>query len=299
MATVQPGARLALQNVLYLTDFSEPSEAVLPFASAIAREYGSKIYAYHVMIPSSYAYMTPDIAMDSINAQEEVAETELKRIGSQLSGLQHECIMERGTGVWRSLEEFVESHAVDLIVLGTHGRTGSEKLLLGSVAEEVFRRSQVPVLTVGPWAYRDTHRGARFHTVLFASDFSPESLAAAPYAFSMAQENQAPLILLYVIKPSKGTLTDLGQQGAESEAVSRLLRLIPAGAEAWCRPEAIVRTGNPADEILAAARERHADLIVLGLHDHGEHLGAATHLGRTTAHKIVSHATCPVLTVRR
>jgi nucleotide-binding universal stress UspA family protein len=74
--------------------------------------------------------------------------------------------------------------------------------------------------------------------------------------------------------------------------------LIPKDAELWCRPETVVKYGNPADEILEVARKHGADLIVLGVRDAGKRLGAATHLERRTAHKVVAHAHCPVLTVR-
>jgi nucleotide-binding universal stress UspA family protein len=298
MASVQLGARFALKNILYLTDFSEPSEAVLPFATAIAREYGSTVYAFHVMIPQIYTYMTPDLADASLTAQEEAAQAELQRIASHLAGLSHECIVERAISVWPTLERAIKDYKIDLIVLGTHGRTGAQKLLMGSVAEEVFRQAHVPVLTVGPLARRDTHKSAQFRNVLFAADFSPASVAAAPYAISMAQENQARLLLLHVMKEPENQRTEKELQDAVSSATAQLHELVPESAEAWCKPETIVLTGNPADKILEAARERHADLIVVGLHDHHGHLAAATHLARTTAHKIVANATCPVLTVK-
>jgi nucleotide-binding universal stress UspA family protein len=78
----------------------------------------------------------------------------------------------------------------------------------------------------------------------------------------------------------------------------QLYETVPEAADLWCRPEATVRFGNPADRILEAAEEHEADLIVLGVRDAAGRLGAATHLERTTAHKVVAHAGCPVLTVR-
>lgn len=298
MASVQLGARFALKNILYLTDFSEPSEAVLPFAAEIAREYGSTIYAFHVMIPQIYTYMTPDLADASLTAQDEAAQAELHKIASQLAGISHECVVERGVSVWPALENAIKDYKIDLVVLGTHGRTGTQKLLMGSVAEEVFRQSRVPVLTIGPWAKRHMHKSAQFHNVLFAADFSPASVAAAPYAISMAQENQARLLLLNVMKEPERGATEKAVQDAVSNATAQLHELVPESAESWCKPETIVLTGNPADKILEAARERHADLIVVGLHDYAGHLAAATHLARSTAHKIVANATCPVLTVK-
>jgi len=294
----QAGARVTLKNILFLTDFSEPSEAALPFAAAVAREYGAKVYAYHALIPAAYVYTTPELVQTGIEAQEEAAEVNMKRAEAQLVGVPHEMIVERTTGIWPSLEQAIVDYNADLIVLGTHGRTGAEKLLLGSVAEEVFRRARVPVLTIGPRAQRSIHTGAKFHNVLYATDFSKESLAAAPYAISMAEENQAHLVLLHVMKPSTTPLSEREAQDILSNATFQLNEIVPASAELWCTAEAIVREGHPAEKILEAAKEKGADLIVLGVRDRAGHLGAATHLERATAHKVVAHAACPVLTVR-
>ena len=299
MASAQVGVRFTFKNVLFLTDFSEPSEVALPFAISIAREYGSRVHALHVLIPQVYACTTPYLNVASIQAQEEAAQNEMERVGSQLGGLAHECIIERGTGVWPSLERAIQEYDIDLIVLGTHGRTGVQKLLMGSVTEEVFRRSHVPVLTVGPKVAGAVHNGAKFHRVLFATDFRRDSLAAAPYAVSLAQENQARLILLHVIKEPEAGLTERSKQDAASNAAFQLNDLVPTAALLWCRTETVVQTGNPAEVILRTAQDRDADLIVIGLHDTHGPLGAATHLERTTAHKVVVHSACPVLTVRQ
>lgn len=298
MANVAVGARVTVKNILYLTDFSEPSEAALPFAISVAREYGAKVHAFHVLIPTVYTYETPDLIGVALEAQEEAARENMQRVESQLAGLPHESIIERGTAIWPWLVEALNDHAIDLIVLGTHGRTGAQKLLLGSVAEEVFRRSHVPVLTIGPAEHSGAHKAAKFRRVLFATDFTAESLAAAPYALSMAQENDAALILLHVMKEPETRLTDRAAEDAKSKALYQLHEIVPATAELWCRPQAVVQFGNPAEQILRVAKERDADLIVLGIRDAGGFVGAATHLERTTAHKVVVHAPCPVLTVR-
>jgi nucleotide-binding universal stress UspA family protein len=294
----EAGARVALNNILYLTDFSEPSEAALPFAAAVAREYGAKVIAYHALIPAAYTYTAPELVQTGFEAQEEAAENNMKRAGAELVGVPHEMVVERSAGIWPSLEQAIKDYNADLIVLGTHGRTGAEKLLLGSVAEEVFRRARVPVLTIGPGARRSAHAGAKFRKVLYATDFSKESLAAAPYAISMAEENQARLILLHVMKPSPTPRSERETQDLLSNATFELHEIVPASAELWCTAEAIVREGNAAEKILETAKEKGVDLIVLGVRDRKGHLGAATHLERATAHKVVAHAACPVLTVR-
>lgn len=298
MTTASASSRIALKNIIYLTDFSEPSEAALPFAAAIAREYGSKIYLLHIILPTTtYVLTTPEMLPSAIDTQEETALEAMRQVESQFVGLPYETIVERGVGVWPELARTIEDCGIDLIVLGTRGRTGAQKFLLGSVAEEIFRRSPVPVLTIGPHVPTGTHQGARFHRVLFATDFKAESLAAAPYAISLAQENQARLVLLHVMRECGQGKDEKLRELSVAEAMYQLHQTVPEDAELWCRAEPMVRFGNPGDRILEAASERGADLIVLGVRDAAGRLSAATHLERTTAHKVVAYAECPVLTV--
>lgn len=297
MKAAQAGSRVALRNILFLTDFSEPSQRALPFALAMAREFGARLHALHVIIPQPYTYTTPELMDLAIKAQEECAEASMQQVDAQMAGLVHRTGILRGTGVWSSLAEAMNECSADMLVLGTHGRTGPQKLLLGSVAEEIFRLSAVPVLTIGPEVRSSTHTAAHFRRVLLAMDFSEESKAAVPYAISLAQENQAELVLLHVIPERKGQ-EHRPTEISVANAMHELYELVPPEAELWCRPEPAVRYGEAAPTILAAAEELGADLIVLGVRSAAGRLGAATHLERAVAHKVVAHAKCPVLTVR-
>jgi nucleotide-binding universal stress UspA family protein len=297
---VESGSRISLKNILFLTDFSEPSEAALPFAAAIARGYGARVYALHVLMPAPYVYTTPELTVAAIEAEEENAKSEMRRVESQLAGLSNEIIVEQGIRVWDAVRQAIKDHAIDLVVLGTHGRTGVEKFLLGSVAEEIFRRSPVPVLTIGPGVRSSTHNGGRFNRVLFATDFMAESVAAAPYALSLARENHARLVLLHVMRkpePRNGNEESRFELSV-AEAIQQLYDTVGKDVDVDGPPEVAVEYGEPAERIVEAAKQRHADLIVLGVRDAAERIGAATHLGRATAHRVVAHAACPVLTVR-
>ncbi|MGA8269960.1 MAG: universal stress protein [Candidatus Sulfotelmatobacter sp.] len=295
MKNVKAGARISLTNILYLTDFSESSEIAFPYACAIAHEYGAKVHAVHVLLPDPYVSMTPELAVEVNEAQEQTANANMREIGTRFGSLAHETVVEKGLAVWSRIERTICDRNIGLIVLGTRGRTGVQKLLLGSVAEEIFRNSKVPVLTIGPSVRKTAPQEIPFHSVLLATDFAPSSLAAVPYAFSLAEENQAYLFLLHVI-PHLKKEEMLGQLSV-ADAMHQLYGLIPRGADLWCRPEPSVEYGVPAEKILAVAHQREADLIVLGIR-RTEHRGLATRLGRTTAHHVVSHAAAPVLTVR-
>ena len=294
MNPLDTGTRISLNSILFLTDFSEPSEAALPFAIAIAREFGATIHALHVLIPSPY--LTPSTVPVMVELQEENAESKMQRVEAQLTGVPHDAALVRGTDIWSAVEQNIARCSADLIVLGTQGRTGAEKLLLGSVAEEIFRQATIPVLTIGPAVRNGIHNGARFNCVLFATDFSAESAAATPFAVALAEENQARLALVHVI-PNLGSGAKLSPEAhSVANVMYRLHGLISEDVELWSRPEAIVEYGDTAERILEAAKRRAADLIVMGVR-HGR-LGAATHLERSVAHKVVAHAPCPVLTIR-
>jgi nucleotide-binding universal stress UspA family protein len=228
MTIVQTSKRIALNKILFLTDFSDSSETAVPFATSIARAYGSTIYALHVLLPSAYAHVAPEEAASLLDDEEDRARAEMERVEAQFSGLPNELTIERGPGVWPVLAEVLKQREIDLIIMGTHGRTGIQKLLLGSSAEEIFRRSHAPVLTIGPAVRSGSHSAGRFRCVLFATDFNAVSAASVSFAVSLAQENQSRLVLLHAIpKPKPGKAERDGDLSV-AEALHQLQELVPA-----------------------------------------------------------------------
>jgi len=290
-----PGSeKLVVHDILYLTDFSRSSDAALPCAKALARAYGGTVHALHVLVPDVFTYMTPDAPAAAFDLQEEAAAAELKKLEKRLSGIPYSAEIVRAADVWSGVQTTLHERTADLIVLGTHGRSRLGRFVLGSSAEQILRQSPVPVLVVGPAHGRIPGEG-HFQRVVFPSDFTPQSLAAAHYALSVAEENRARLTLLHVIEKDKKEHRESGGNLSIAEALHRLHEMVPAGSELSCRPETIVEHGEPAARILGAAKEKNADLIVLGVRGNGSF--AATHLDNT-AHKIIMRSACPVLTVR-
>jgi nucleotide-binding universal stress UspA family protein len=298
MQTLTVSKRTTLKNILFLTDFSEPSVTALPFAAMIARAYGAKVTALHVLVPSVYTYMTPEVGASLLDVEADVAKTEMSCVEASLMGLPRETMIERNIGVWPVLSKRLEEGDIDLIVMGTHGRTGLNKAVFGSSAEEVFRRSNVPVLTIGPAVRMGGHNGGRFHCVLFATDFNAVSNTAASYAASLAQENHSRLVLLHVLPAPKPGKANKAVELSVAEALHRVENLLPPDAELWCRPEPMVEHGKPGAQILAVADRCGADLIVLGVRGMDTLSGIATRVERATAYEVAAHAHCPVLTVR-
>jgi nucleotide-binding universal stress UspA family protein len=296
METAPVSKRIVLKNILFLTDFSGPSTIALPYVAMIARAYGAKVTVLHVVAPCAYTYMAQEEAATLLDAEEDVAKDEMRRVEAGLAGLPRETMIERNVGVWPALSKIVEKGEIDSIVLGTHGRTGMKKVVLGSTAEEVFRRTSVPVVTIGP-AVRAAggHNGGRFQCVLFATDFNSVSGSAASYAVSLAQENQSRLVLLHVLPAPKSRKS---VELSVAEALHRVEDLLPRDAELWCRPEPVVEHGQASGQILAIAERCGADLIVLGVRGIDTFTKLVTRVERATAYDVIVHAPCPVLTVR-
>lgn len=146
-------------------------------------------------------------------------------------------------------------------------------------------------LTVGPLSPEEPPRDSEFTEILFVTDFGPESNAAASCAISLAQEIQAHLTLLHVIADTM-VRPDLVESSEQL-----LLKVIPPEAELRCEPRLALEQGAAAEKILEVANGKKMDLIVLGVHRR-DFAGVATHLPIAIAYKVVTHARCPVLTVR-
>ncbi len=289
-------ARVSLKNILFATDFSPAAESALPYATGLAKQYGGKVHALHVRLPATYPVVGPEAMPQIIEAAEEQAKSEARQLHEMLAGVPHEVTVGEGD-IWTMISDIVRAQKIDLLVIGTHGRTGVSRALLGSVAEEIFRGAMCPVLTVGPHVSKDTERRLQMKEILYATDFSPESLEALPYALSLAQEHQARLTLLHVVGKAKVGELVHAEQYAES-TLRQLKAMVPAAAQPWCELNYQIEHGQESEKIMEVADALGADLIVLGVRGQEAGLGAATHILQSVAHHVVTHARCPVLTVR-
>ena len=296
MNTTATKTRISLKNILYATDFSPAAEAALPYALGLAKQYGATVHSVHVRLPATYPIVGPEAMPYIIEASEEQVKLETQQMDEMLRDVPHDVSVFEGD-LWSTIAEIIGEKKIDLIVLGTHGRTGFGRAVLGSVAEEIFRKAPRAVLTVGPRVSKDTNRRLAMKQILFATDFSTDSLEALPFAVSLAQEHQARLTLLHVIEPAK--TGELVHPEIYTESNMRQLRkLVPPEADCWCEPQFKIERGHAPEKILETAIAIGADLIVLGVRSVEGRLGASTHILRRTAHEVVTKAECPVLTVR-
>ena len=305
---------IEIQRILCPIDFSEFSRPALAHAVAIAGWYESSLALLHVwpfipvvaIPPGSGVLPSPPTLSPEERGR---LAADLKRLGEDAGAdLSLDVAVVEGQTAVEILRVAGEMPA-DLVVMGSHGRSGFERLLLGSVTEKVVRKALCPVLTVPrPTSEAGPEAPALFKRIVCAIDFSDCSLHALHYAMSLAQEADARLILVHVIErpstigPGADDMAFPGPRSlqeyvaiAEQEARTRLEDVVPDEVRAYCKVDTVLATGKPYREILRVAAESQADLLVVGTHGRG----AVDRMlfGSTTQH-LVRQAACPVLTLR-
>jgi len=308
---------IEIQRILCPIDFSEYSRHAVDHAVALARQYESTITALHVFptVPvMAYApgmpgfdpiVLTPTLRDQLLVDLKGFIDTE------STPGVPMEPVIREGDPVSEILSQATDMNA-DLLVMGTHGRSGFERLLLGSVTEKILRKASCPVLTV-PRRHPDAVPGTPvlFKQILCPVDFSDCSLEALKYALSLAQEGDAHVTVLHVIGDELEVTPDAYgaiimndlesladfRKRHEDDARQRLKEAVPESVAEYCSVETVVSRGaKPSREILRLAAEQRTDLIVVGVQGRGA--VDLVFFGSTTNH-VVREATCPVLTVRR
>ena len=295
-----------IRRILCPVDFSDDSRHAIDHAVVIARWYGASITALHVYDP----LFLPVPGVVTMAGASLPGEDEITRI-RQLATAWFRPAVDAGIAVDVRIElgpaspqilACAGSLAADLIVLGTHGATGFDHLVLGSVTEKVLRKATCPVLTVPPRA--SAKSTLPFKRLLCPVDFSDSSIASLQMAFSLAEEGDAELTILHVVDwpfdddgmAVRSVNPSVYQHERELAMIARLETLVPDSVRVWCRPTTRLGHGKPYREILGVAAEDGADLIVMGVH--GRNALDLMLFGSTT-NQVVRRATCPVLSVRR
>ena len=286
---------ITIRRILCPTDFSELSKAALAQAAALARWYEAEIMLLPVAPAASARprWCTSQPLALSGDAGEGAATCTRLRSPRARSGSRVRIDLCEGSPRPRS--SIPRTRAIDLIVMGTHRRHGLESWVLGSVTEAVLLASPCPVVTIAPRSRLAPT--AAFDIILCPVDFSPTSERTAHEAGLLAAETRAHLVFLHVIERVGGPPGPVPpgfdrnayRVDAEDTVRRRLLRLRPAGG--GHSVENAVSWGGPDREILRAARERYAGLIVMGAP--GGPMDST--LFGSTAHKVVRRASCPVL----
>lgn len=298
-----------IREILCPTDFSEASRHALDHAMVIAKWYGSRITALHVIHVPLVPEPPPSVlvagvagATTTVTSTFQLCEEDVRAWiePARRAGIRTDVWVDEGNTAGRILEQAL-SRRTDLIVLGTHGLSGVDRAMLGSVTEKVLRKASCPVLTVPPAV--ETAAEVPYRRLLCPVDFSESSLNALRHALSLAEEADASLTILHVFDwPRDGNLlverfdTQEFRRVVEDDARERLAGLVSDEARQWCNPSTTVAYGKPYREILELAAKEAIDLIVMGVR--GRNPLDLTLFGSTTNH-VVRRASCPVLTLRQ
>jgi nucleotide-binding universal stress UspA family protein len=296
---------LEIRRILCAVDFSDISRHALEHAFAFAKWYESRVTALHVMTPV-FAIEPPWLFAELAIRPRTQAERDAirARVSDWLqtattAGVQADALLEEGNPAQQILAS-AELLPADLIVIGTHGRGGYERFMLGSVAETVLRKAPCPVLTVPPRA--ESPAKLPYKRLLCPVDFSKPSLAALKFSFSIAKEADARLTILHVFEwspdedvPSSRFDAPEFRRAFETDARGRLESLVTDDVRVWCKPGIKIGYGKPYRQILEVAENEKTDLIVIGVR--GRNAFDLTLLGSTT-NQVVRRASCPVLTLR-
>lgn len=302
---------IELRQILCPVDFSEFSQRALDRAFAVARCYGSTVTALHVVspvpvaaLPGPYSFGSetpPPMVLPRTDPGVIIAQVQRLVDSEQVPGVPINILVEEASNVYREILSQADRLHADLVVMGTHGRSGFEHLFLGSTAEKVLRKARCPVMTV-PRKVPDAmpRETVPFTRILCAVDFSPSSKVALDFAISLASEANATLTLVHAIEVfphyhefSPPAAVDVTAWTVDAER--RLRQLVPDAVRARCTVNEVVSAGKAYREILALAAALDSDLIVMGVHGRG---AADLFFFGSTTHHVVREARCPVLTLR-
>jgi nucleotide-binding universal stress UspA family protein len=282
--------RLSIHKIICPTDFSDSAAAALAESLRLARWFGAKVIVLHVMpfavpVGGDVGYIPVPIANDGAVRKEKLLETRRFVDAMKHTGVPVEPMVREGNAS-EEIRRTVRETRADLVVMGTHGRSGFQRLTLGSVTEAVLLDPPAPVLTV----HRDVaHRKGLFRRIVCATDVSERTAHTLAVAMDLADEGAKRLTVLHVIE--EGRESSRGE--LERAALVALQTLIPDEARNSYRIEEHVAFGQADREILRVAAEEEADLVVMGSHHHGLLRG----LFGSTIRGVVRGAACPVLLV--
>ncbi len=288
-----------ITSILCPVDFSEFSINAYQYARSLAWHYKARLLLQHILYPLGPAgYDSNKEPYEEICRQIRCeAQEKIQRFARlhALTGIQPECVVQDGL-ITDLILCLAEERAASLIVMGTHGWRGIDRLMLGSVTERVLRRAHCPVLAVRKPAHHLTKsernpEPVHLRRMLLCSDFSDHAHRASQYAVSMAREYGAELTLVHVLEtfPSE---TDI--QNATAGVLDQLEQVVPADQRGGCHIRSVVRIGKPYQQIIQLALETETDLVIMGVRGRG---ALDTALFGSTTYRVIQLGSCPVLAV--
>lgn len=293
---------MTIQRILYATDLSSGSEPAWHEAKQLGRLFNAEILLVHVVpfvVLPTEGYFPPQLYDELVKSARREAESGFDRLLGSVaaSGLKVRIRLEDGAPAQRILEVANEERA-DVVIVGTHGRTGLQRAILGSVADRLVRQAPCPVVTVPPTL--GDKPGGKIRRICYATDFSPSARAAWPWAIAMASAADAEVDLVHV------TFSPVPDRHLSAEALGRIGHMLHEQGRAEAqrfleqspfpggRISVRLSHGDPGEQIVHQAQAQSADLIVMGTHGWS---GVVRWMLGSVAHHVIQAAPCPILTI--
>ena len=284
---------MKINKILCPVDFFPASEKAVLYAAGLAANYGAKVHLLHVVAPvAQTAYEYPLNLADIIKAMEETSAIELKRLVAKLKarGVKVESEVRSGD-IQDTIKRSMSVLKPDLVAMGTHGRRGLGRWMMGSVTEWMMRHSPVPVLTISA---KEGITEPAFRRILITTDFSEGAVDALAYALSIAQANKSRITLLHVIGHLEVEVPSSYRDALVKSVQKQLDDLLPANARNRSDVAIRVEQGVPYRIILRILQNEKPDLLVMNIH--GKGILDRALLG-STAERVVRAALCPVMLI--
>jgi len=292
-----------IKRILYATDLSATSEPAWSEARRLGRLFDAEIVILHVVTPpnvvSLEGYFPPDLFEDFLRSAQRDAERGLDRLLGSVagSGLKVRLRLEEGPPASRILDT-ASQEAADILVVGTHSRTGLDRVMLGSIADRVIRQARCPVLTARPQS--DGAPRDRIRRICYATDFSPTARAAWSWVVAIASAADAEVDLVHV------TFEPVADRHMPAEMIGRMAQFLREQGQIEVerflerstlpreRIQVHLSPGLPGEQIVHRAQQRAVDLIIMGTHGWS---GVVRWMLGSVAHTVIQTAPCPVLTI--
>jgi nucleotide-binding universal stress UspA family protein len=268
-------------------------------ALSLAEHYRARLVAHHVIelwrYPSLGFAPSVESYQEFCRSIHEIGHSQLREFVTTHAreNIQPELVVEQGSAP-DAILSFAQTHKTELIVMGTHGRRGYDRLMLGSVTDRVMRRSPCPVVAVSKLPDNTTatceeRHAHRLNRILFCADFSKHSARALNYAIEATAEYDAELTLLHVLEEAPSAARSEQVIAATTE---RLEKLIPSKESKTLRIKTAVCIGEPYQQIIRLALAEQIDMVAMGVRGRGS-LDLAV-FGSTT-YRVMQLGSCPVL----
>jgi nucleotide-binding universal stress UspA family protein len=298
-AATEAKTRVRIERILCPVDFSQCSVNAYNYAQSIAGHYGAKLLVQHTvelsLYPSAFYCPSPELFDDFRQKLIANGQDDLQKFVKASGGAQPECIVQESLAA-DAILLLARERAVSLIVLGTHGRRGIDRLMLGSVTERILRNASCPVLAVrqepaGSGAPEATELPVAIRQILCCVDFSAHSERALAYALSLASAYDADLTVLHVLDG----IPESANVATETDtAIENLEKLFPRSAPRSAKIHLEVRLGKAYQQILQFASDAKSDVIVAGVR--GRHALDFAVFG-STIYRVIQLGSNPVLAV--